>query len=261
MIYRGSARLYGVLRSESFLPPHSGSSHNLLPHRHVHVSRNIRDPFPSGQSLERASQNISLSHPLDPSNSTPTSSPSSTSSNLSGYSDTSTSNSSPRNNSPNNTATTDSTVQSGVPAPYVYPTSRPSYTHPPFDTYGFFKALEKTFPTPTAQSLMRATRALLVDRIGKVRREALTTKDLDNVCGAFRELFYHFMRFPVQQAYLFRAALSELHAEMSMKIKNESAAINSATSALRREVERLDVKMKEDITNLRHESVYSLDIC
>jgi len=45
----------------------------------------------------------------------------------------------------------------------------------------FFKALEKTFPEETARSLMRATRALLVDRIGRVRKEALTVKDLDNV--------------------------------------------------------------------------------
>jgi hypothetical protein len=28
---------------------------------------------------------------------------------------------------------------------------------------------------------MRATRALLVDRVGRVRREGLTAKDLDNV--------------------------------------------------------------------------------
>lgn len=54
-------------------------------------------------------------------------------------------------------------------------------TRPPFHTHAFFAALEKTFPTPTARSLMRATRALLIDRIGKVRREGLTTKDLENV--------------------------------------------------------------------------------
>jgi len=84
---------------------------------------------------------------------------------------------------------------------------------------------------------MRATRALLVDRLGKVRRDALTVKDLDN------------------QAYLFRAALSELRAELSMDIKNESASLNSTMAALRRDVERLDVKMKEDIAHLRHESV------
>lgn len=58
----------------------------------------------------------------------------------------------------------------------------PSYANPPFHTHQFFKALEKTFPTPTARSLMRATRALLVDRVGRVRREGLTHKDLDNVC-------------------------------------------------------------------------------
>ena len=41
-----------------------------------------------------------------------------------------------------------------------------------------------------------------------------------------------------------------------MNIKNESAAVNSATAALRRDVERLDVKMKEGITSLKHEYAY-----
>jgi hypothetical protein len=73
-----------------------------------------------------------------------------------------------------------SLVRSSVPST-INSDPRPS-TRPPFHTHAFFAALEKTFPTPTARSLMRATRALLVDRIGKVRREGLTTKDLDNVC-------------------------------------------------------------------------------
>ena len=38
-----------------------------------------------------------------------------------------------------------------------------------------------------------------------------------------------------------------------MMTKNDSAAIRSATAALRREVDRLDVKMKEDIGTLKHE--------
>jgi len=80
-----------------------------------------------------------------------------------------------------------------------------------------------------------------VDRIGRVRREGLTVKDLDN------------------QAYLFRAALSELRAEMTMSTKNDSAAIRAATAALRRDVDRLDVKMKEDIGNLKHEIQMELD--
>ncbi|KAG5716544.1 hypothetical protein E4T56_gene16348 [Termitomyces sp. T112] len=112
---------------------------------------------------------------------------------------------------------------------------RPTYTNPPFHTHSFFVALEKTFPEQTARSLMRATRALLVDRVGRVRSDGLTAKDLDN------------------QAYLFRAALSELRAEITMMTKNDSAAIRTSTAALRREVDRLDVKMKEDVDILKHE--------
>lgn len=65
------------------------------------------------------------------------------------------------------------------------------YTSPPFHTHTFFKALEKTFPEVTARSLMRATRALLVDRIGRVRREGLTVKDLDNVSLPFLHMEEH----------------------------------------------------------------------
>jgi hypothetical protein len=72
-----------------------------------------------------------------------------------------------------------------------------TYQNPPFDTHTFFTVLEKTFPTPTSRSLMRATRALLVDRIGKVKRDGLTYKDIDNVmsrfalpsCGTFFDSF------------------------------------------------------------------------
>lgn len=56
-----------------------------------------------------------------------------------------------------------------------------NFGNPPFDTYRFFAVLEKTFPTPTARNLMRATRALLVDRTGRVKREGLTIKDLESV--------------------------------------------------------------------------------
>jgi hypothetical protein len=102
---------------------------------------------------------------------------------------------------------------------------------------------------------MRATRALLVDRVGRVRREGLTVKDLDNVRGTRPELSMLTDPIPLQQAYLFRAALSELRAEQTASSRNESAAIRSATAALRREVDRLDVKMKEDLGTLKHESV------
>ncbi|KAI9574595.1 hypothetical protein HD554DRAFT_2048259 [Boletus coccyginus] len=127
------------------------------------------------------------------------------------------------------------------PAPPVPSRSPPPYTAPPFHTHAFFRALERSFPTPTARSLMRATRALLVDRVGRVRRDGLTVKDLDN------------------QAYLFRAALSETRAEQGSRSRNETAAMRATIVALRREVDRLDVKMKEDLGNLKHEIQMEVD--
>ncbi|KLO16342.1 hypothetical protein SCHPADRAFT_848257 [Schizopora paradoxa] len=112
---------------------------------------------------------------------------------------------------------------------------------PPFNTHHFFVELEKTFPTPTARSLMRATRALLVDRVGRVRRDALTIKDLEN------------------EAYLFRAALSESKTEVSLRQRNDSAAIRASLAALRREVDALDNKMKTDIATMKHEIQMDVD--
>ncbi|EIM88265.1 uncharacterized protein STEHIDRAFT_77126 [Stereum hirsutum FP-91666 SS1] len=121
------------------------------------------------------------------------------------------------------------------------PISPSTYQSPPFHTHQFFKVLEETFPTATARSLMRATRALLVDRIGRVQREGLTNKDLDN------------------QAYLFRAALSEARTEVTMRARSESAGIQTQSSALRREVDALDAKMKEELSTLRHEIQMDVD--
>jgi len=41
-----------------------------------------------------------------------------------------------------------------------------------------------------------------------------------------------------------------------MSAKNDSATIRAASTGLRREVDRLDVKMKEDVGKLKHEWVY-----
>jgi hypothetical protein len=42
-----------------------------------------------------------------------------------------------------------------------------------------------------------------------------------------------------------------------MSTNNDSAAMRTATAALRREVDRLDIKMKEDIATLKHEYIVS----
>jgi hypothetical protein len=86
-----------------------------------------------------------------------------------------------------------STDSSPPPSPpTTLPPSSPShYSSPPFHTHAFVTALEKSFPTPVARSLMTTTKALLIDRINNVRREGLTVKDLDNVCS-FRFLMSPF---------------------------------------------------------------------
>ncbi|TDL29341.1 hypothetical protein BD410DRAFT_779732 [Rickenella mellea] len=166
---------------------------------------------------DSASLSISLSHPLlSASNSFDGSRPS---------------------QSPNQSVNLPSPPQTTHP-----PAANPySYANPPFDTHRFLCTLEKTFPTPTARSLMRATRALLIDRIGRVRRDALAVKDIDN------------------QAYLFRAALSELRTEITLRLRNESAAISTGLAALRRDVDALGNKMKADIDNMKHEIQMDVD--
>ncbi|RDB22791.1 Uncharacterized protein C27B12.07 [Hypsizygus marmoreus] len=238
------------------------SSFLLTSSRSLHTQTNLADPLnPGGRSSDPS---ISLSHPRDPLNASRSTQPpqdqleplaSTSSSNRSSKSSQSFSpagvsgpSSSGVSSSHGSPSTQDQSSDGLSKLPYIshVPSTEvsspiPTYSNPPFDTHAFFTALEKTFPTPTARSLMRATCALLVDRVGKVRREGLTAKDLDN------------------QAYLFRAALSELRAEITMMTKNDSAAIRTATAALRREVDRLDVKMKEDIGTLKHEIQMDVD--
>ncbi|KAJ7507727.1 hypothetical protein B0H11DRAFT_139138 [Mycena galericulata] len=229
MILRQIPRLCRGVTTEAQL---STSSSSLLPiviARDAHSTPSISDPS--------TSRSISLAYPRDPLLH---------SERLPHRQDTSpiVTLDPPPSKEPPASGTTEGTPSSttGVPSTLLDSSSNVStYANPPFHTHAFFTALEKTFPTPTARSLMRATRALLVDRVGRVRREGLTVKDLDN------------------QAYLFRAALAELRAEITMSTNNDSAAMRTATAALRREVDRLDIKMKEDIATLKHEIQMELD--
>jgi Protein of unknown function (DUF1640) len=136
-----------------------------------------------------------------------------------------------------------------------------TYQNPPFDTHTFFTVLEKTFPTPTSRSLMRATRALLVDRIGKVKRDGLTYKDIDNVMSPPPRMhsrpvhIFDWFLLAAQQAYLFRAALSEMRAEMTTRSRGQTATIRAQSAALRRELDTLSTRLKENLDGLKHESV------
>ena len=75
----------------------------------------------------------------------------------------------------------DESSSPNLPSTVVQPTGPPPVHVNPFHTHVFFTALEKTFPSPVAHTLMAATRGLLVDRILRIRRESLINKDLDNV--------------------------------------------------------------------------------
>lgn len=144
--------------------------------RGIHNAPPISDPPTSHNATDSPQPNsASMTHPRDnpPYNSSIHSTP---------PSESSTSHVSTSSDAINTSA-----EMSGLPTSYTPNASysTPMYTSPPFHTHTFFKALEKTFPEVTARSLMRATRALLVDRIGRVRREGLTVKDLDNVSHLF----------------------------------------------------------------------------
>ncbi|KDQ64839.1 hypothetical protein JAAARDRAFT_28479 [Jaapia argillacea MUCL 33604] len=202
------------------------------PHRDAHTDQRIHDPPPN--SVENSERLISVSpsfsnHPRDPAVQSWNAS------------DGSENTLTPSPAGPPNLASDASGDATATTLPVPHAPANSTYSNPPFHTHLFFTALERSFPTPVARGLMRATRALLVDRIGRVRKEGLTTKDLDN------------------QAYLFKAAISELRSDLSMHHGNEIGTMRTANGTLRREIDALDQKMKEDITNLKHEIQMDMD--
>ncbi|KAL7282107.1 hypothetical protein ACG7TL_003576 [Trametes sanguinea] len=249
------------LRSPSFvgsdcLRPRVSRSALRLRHARPAFYVTISDPpHPSGAS------NISLAHPKDPAShagpsqstssySPPPPPPPSPSSQP--YSEIS-KDSGDKSDTTNLTATP--SAEASVPAKFDHPPidprtdlpfpqappSPPYHVNPPFNTHRFVSKLEESFPTPIARNLMRVNRALLVDRIGRVKRDALTVQDLES------------------QAYLFQAALSELRTEIGVLTRNETAAMRSATAAVRREVDALEGRMKEEIAQLKHEIQMDVD--
>lgn len=121
----------------------------------------------------------------------------------------------------------------------------PSLYQPPFDTYNFVKRLEeggwasKTSnpdrPHDPAESIMEASRALLDEKGTEILRENMDRGDLDN------------------QLYFFSAALSELRTEVTVRARNDVAALRSLASLLQREVEGLEQKMQADVERLKHD--------
>ncbi|KAJ9125560.1 hypothetical protein QFC22_000522 [Naganishia vaughanmartiniae] len=106
----------------------------------------------------------------------------------------------------------------------------------PFDTHAFVQHMEKSgFDAGVARVLMVATKELIVQRSRGARALLLHKEDTENA------------------AYLFKAALSELRTELSVKARNDGIALRSTASLIRREVDSLSQKLKEDIGTLKHD--------
>lgn len=70
-------------------------------------------------------------------------------------------------------------------------------------------------------------------------------------------VFQLIVLFVCQQEYLYRAALSELRTELSVRTKNESAALQQSAAMIHKDVEALSARMKEDVATMKHEYVHS----
>ncbi|GMK59190.1 hypothetical protein CspeluHIS016_0702050 [Cutaneotrichosporon spelunceum] len=120
------------------------------------------------------------------------------------------------------------------PAPAARP-SRPPATHP-FDTYAFVSRLAAHGVEPmAARTLMEAVRSMIGHRTHVAQARMLSREEMDN------------------DAYRFKAALSDIRTGHSMRSRRDGLAVRSATSATRREVDGLELKLKEDIAVMRHD--------
>ncbi|PWZ02019.1 hypothetical protein BCV70DRAFT_235655 [Testicularia cyperi] len=86
-----------------------------------------------------------------------------------------------------------------------------------------------------AEAIMQGVRHLLTTRGRQLVHACLNKGDVEN------------------QAYLFKAALSELRTEVQVRARNDAAGLRSITTLLQREVDALEQKMKEDVERLKHD--------
>ncbi|KAG0311228.1 hypothetical protein BGZ97_011985 [Linnemannia gamsii] len=105
-----------------------------------------------------------------------------------------------------------------------------------FNTNKIVTKLEKNgFQRGQAEVVMRSIKALLGGHTNKIRKNILTTGDLEN------------------ESYLFKAALTELRTELQILRKNDAAALAIRTEIISREIDSLNQKLREDIANLKND--------
>ncbi|WVQ79174.1 hypothetical protein IAT38_001270 [Cryptococcus sp. DSM 104549] len=140
--------------------------------------------------------------------------------------------------SPNHThdSTTGITTSTSLPMPPERPSFTPRHLQHPFDTHAFVSYLEKNgLSRGTARALMESVRDMIIKRGTRTGDTMVGKEEMENA------------------AYLFNAALSELRTELSVQARNDGLALKAMAGAIRREVEGLEQKMKEDIQTLKHD--------
>lgn len=111
----------------------------------------------------------------------------------------------------------------------------PDYVHH-FDTYGLVKRLEDGgWSQAQAITIMKATRTTLSENIDLARNALVSKSNVEN------------------EAYLFRAACSELHTEIMTKRRAEAERARTERTRLEHEVDILSQRMSQDSGNMKDE--------
>jgi len=111
----------------------------------------------------------------------------------------------------------------------------PDYVHH-FDTYGLVKRLEDGgWSQAQAITIMKATRTTLSENIDLARNALVSRSNVEN------------------EAYLFRAACSELHTEIMTKRRAEAERARTERTRLEHEVDILSQRMSQDAGNMKDE--------
>lgn len=111
----------------------------------------------------------------------------------------------------------------------------PDYVHH-FDTYGLVKRLEEGgWSNAQAITIMKATRTILSENIDLARNALVSKSNVEN------------------EAYLFRAACSELHTEIMTKRRAEAERARTERTRLEHEVDILSQRMSQDSGNMKDE--------
>ncbi|KAG9516282.1 hypothetical protein KCV07_g6891, partial [Aureobasidium melanogenum] len=111
----------------------------------------------------------------------------------------------------------------------------PDYVHH-FDTYGLVKRLEEGgWSNAQAITIMKATRTILSENIDLARNALVSKSNVEN------------------EAYLFRAACSELHTEIMTKRRAEAERARTERTRLEHEVDILGQRMSQDSGNMKDE--------